>query len=90
MNDHLPNIQPELIDLPSLERLEPKDPSTHKPRILLLYGSTRERSFSRLMVRKLRACWKSSAPKPVSSTLPACRSRMTLRTPTRRCWNSAS
>jgi arsenic resistance protein ArsH len=28
MNDHLPNIQPELIDLPSLERLEPKDPST--------------------------------------------------------------
>ena len=37
MNDHLPNVQPELIDLPSLERLAPKDPSTHKPRILLLY-----------------------------------------------------
>ena len=52
MNDHLPNVQPELIDLPSLERLEPKDPSTHKPRILLLYGSTRERSFSRLMVQE--------------------------------------
>lgn len=52
MNDHLPNVQPELIDLPSLERLAPKDPSTHKPRILLLYGSTRERSFSRLMVQE--------------------------------------
>ena len=52
MNDHLPNVQPELIDLPSLERLEPKDPSMHKPRILLLYGSTRERSFSRLMVQE--------------------------------------
>lgn len=52
MNDHLPNVQPDLIDLPSLERLAPKDPSTHKPRILLLYGSTRERSFSRLMVQE--------------------------------------
>lgn len=52
MNDHLPNVQPELLDLPSLERLESKDPSTHKPRILLLYGSTRERSFSRLMVQE--------------------------------------
>lgn len=52
MKDHLPNVQPELIDLPSMERLEPKDLSTHKPRILLLYGSTRERSFSRLMVQE--------------------------------------
>ncbi|NBA98121.1 arsenical resistance protein ArsH [Pseudomonas sp. R5(2019)] len=52
MNDILPNIQPELVDLPSLEQLQPKDPSAHKPRILLLYGSTRERSFSRLMVQE--------------------------------------
>lgn len=52
MNDNLPNVQSELIELPSLERLEPKDPATHKPRILLLYGSTRERSFSRLLVQE--------------------------------------
>ncbi len=52
MNDHLPNVQPELLDLPSLGPLEPKDPSTHKPRILLLYGSTRKRSFSRLLVQE--------------------------------------
>lgn len=52
MNDVLPNIQPELVDLPSLEQLQPKEPSAHKPRILLLYGSTRERSFSRLMVQE--------------------------------------
>ena len=52
MNENLPNVQPELIDLPSLERLEPKDPANHKPRILLLYGSTRERSFSRLLVQE--------------------------------------
>ncbi len=52
MNDNLPNVQPELIDLQSLHRTEPNTPSTHKPRILLLYGSTRERSFSRLMVQE--------------------------------------
>lgn len=52
MNDNLPNVQPELIDLQSLHRAEPNTPSTHKPRILLLYGSTRERSFSRLMVQE--------------------------------------
>lgn len=52
MNDNLPNIRPELIDLPSLHRMEPNIPSTHKPRILLLYGSTRERSFSRLIVQE--------------------------------------
>ncbi|CAI3790354.1 NADPH-dependent FMN reductase ArsH [Pseudomonas sp. MM227] len=52
MNNNLPNFQPELIDLPSLHGMEPNTPSTHKPRILLLYGSTRERSFSRLMVQE--------------------------------------
>ncbi|MCU1720698.1 arsenical resistance protein ArsH [Pseudomonas sp. 5P_5.1_Bac1] len=52
MNDNLPNVRPELIDLPLLDRMEPNTPSTHKPRMLLLYGSTRERSFSRLMVQE--------------------------------------
>ncbi|MFO2466532.1 arsenical resistance protein ArsH [Pseudomonas sp. 15FMM2] len=52
MNQILPNIQPELLDAPSLEQLEPKGTLLHKPRILLLYGSTRERSFSRLMVQE--------------------------------------
>lgn len=42
MNDILPNIQPELVDLPSLEQLQPKEPSAQKLRILLLYGSTRD------------------------------------------------
>ena len=44
MNDDLPNLDPELL-LPASE-------STHKPRILLLYGSTRERSFSRLLTEE--------------------------------------
>jgi len=48
MQDTLPNIDPELLDLPGLDKLQPDDPQ-HKPRILLLYGSNRERSFSRLL-----------------------------------------
>ncbi|WP_440973603.1 arsenical resistance protein ArsH [Pseudomonas koreensis] len=52
MKDHFPNIDADLIDVPSLERLTPREPSTHKPRILLIYGSTRERSFSRLVVQE--------------------------------------
>ncbi|MDD1022274.1 arsenical resistance protein ArsH [Pseudomonas sp. TNT2022 ID1048] len=38
--------------MPSLEQLELRTPSLHKPRILLLYGSTRERSFSRLVTQE--------------------------------------
>lgn len=36
----------------SLDRLEPKERATHAPRILLLYGSLRQRSFSRLVVEE--------------------------------------
>jgi arsenic resistance protein ArsH len=38
MQDTLPNVHADLIDIPSLEQLEPRTPSLHKPRILLLYG----------------------------------------------------
>ena len=52
MQDTLPNVHADLIDIPSLEQLSPRTPSLHKPRILLLYGSTRERSFSRLVTQE--------------------------------------
>ncbi|MBN2976362.1 arsenical resistance protein ArsH [Pseudomonas fluorescens] len=52
MQDALPNVHADLIDIPSLEQLSPRTPSLHKPRILLLYGSTRERSFSRLVTQE--------------------------------------
>lgn len=42
----LPNLSSAAVSLPDLSRLRPV-PSTHKPRILLLYGSLRQRSFSR-------------------------------------------
>jgi arsenical resistance protein ArsH len=47
--DDLPNISQAVLETPSLERLTPARISTHPPRILLLYGSTRVRSFSRLV-----------------------------------------
>ncbi len=52
MQETLPNVQADLLDLPTLEQLTPAAPSRHKPRILLLYGSTRERSFSRLVTQE--------------------------------------
>ena len=47
---NLPNIDPELLDLPDLVRVEGGERPAHPPRILLLYGSLRERSYSRLLV----------------------------------------
>lgn len=46
----LPNLESDLFDIPSPEKLFSIQASTHRPRILLLYGSLRERSFSRLVV----------------------------------------
>ena len=51
MND-LPNIAPDCLQVPTAEDLVPAERSTHPPRILLLYGSLRERSFSRLVVEE--------------------------------------
>ena len=48
----LDNLDQESVVVPSLEKLEVESPSTHSPRILLLYGSLRERSFSRLVVEE--------------------------------------
>jgi len=47
MSDHLPNLDASLFDA-----AKPSITAEHKPRILLLYGSTRERSFSRLLVEE--------------------------------------
>ncbi|WP_233080807.1 arsenical resistance protein ArsH [Rheinheimera soli] len=45
---NLPNIKQGVFALPSNQQLFADKPAEHKPRILLLYGSLRERSFSRL------------------------------------------
>ncbi|MGC8120378.1 arsenical resistance protein ArsH [Marinobacter sp. VGCF2001] len=48
----LPNLDPELFDAPASHKLHVASPSDHRPRLLLLYGSLRERSFSRLVVEE--------------------------------------
>lgn len=48
----LPNLIPELFKVPAADELFFRQPASHKPRILLLYGSLRSRSFSRLVVEE--------------------------------------
>ncbi|MCV3739350.1 arsenical resistance protein ArsH [Rhizobium sp. TRM96647] len=48
MSDTFPAASPEHFRLPDLEALRPAF-STHKPRIVILYGSLREVSYSRLL-----------------------------------------
>lgn len=48
MSAELPNLKNDLIGQFSCR----SEPSRHQPRILLLHGSTRERSFSRLLVEE--------------------------------------
>lgn len=48
----LPNIDQEPFHKPDLEKLRSHAPLIHPPKILLLYGSLRERSFSRLLAEE--------------------------------------
>ncbi len=45
----LPNLESDLLPTPTFAEVQAKELS-HPPRILLLYGSNRERSYSRLAV----------------------------------------
>jgi len=48
----LPNIDAAQLDMPSMDKLAQVGDMTHPPRILLLYGSLRERSFSRFLTHE--------------------------------------
>jgi arsenic resistance protein ArsH len=48
----LPNIRVSQLDLPTMEKLSPGGDADHPPRILMLYGSLRERSFSRFLTEE--------------------------------------
>jgi arsenic resistance protein ArsH len=52
MSDPLPALDPRFVDQPTPQTLGLAEPMTHPPRFLLLYGSLRERSFSRFMVEE--------------------------------------
>ncbi|MEK1904614.1 MAG: arsenical resistance protein ArsH [Pseudomonas sp.] len=51
-DDNLPNLDFDLLELPDAKRLANPLQATHAPRILLLYGSTRQHSFSRLLTEE--------------------------------------
>ncbi|MBO1073059.1 arsenical resistance protein ArsH [Roseomonas marmotae] len=48
----MPALRADLLAPPDPARLEPARRAQHPPRILLLYGSLRERSYSRLLVEE--------------------------------------
>ncbi|MDQ0081954.1 arsenical resistance protein ArsH [Variovorax sp. YR752] len=48
----LPNVDAGHFHRPDLRQLLPTERATHAPRILLLYGSVRERSYSRLLTEE--------------------------------------
>ena len=48
----LPNVDASLLPVPTSERLHSTAPSRHAPRFLLLCGSLRERSYSRLLAQE--------------------------------------
>lgn len=48
---NLPNVDADCITVPQIDRLRAKT-ATHPPRILLLYGSLRERSYSRFLTQE--------------------------------------
>jgi len=45
----IPNVNASMLGTPDIEKLTPTAVSTHAPRILLLYGSLRPTSYSRLV-----------------------------------------
>ncbi|SEB17288.1 arsenical resistance protein ArsH [Paraburkholderia sartisoli] len=49
MTQDIPNVSAPHLDTPDLRKLEPRAVSQHAPRILLLYGSLRPTSYSRLL-----------------------------------------
>jgi arsenic resistance protein ArsH len=48
----LPNLDADLFDVPDAERVHAGEGLVHPPRFLLLYGSLRERSYSRFLVQE--------------------------------------
>lgn len=52
LSNDMPNVDASRFDVPSMEKLEVVAPITHAPRFLLLYGSLRDRSFSRLLIEE--------------------------------------
>ncbi len=60
----LPNLDEQAFEKPCLDRLLPAQRATHAPRILLLYGSVRERSYSRLLTEEAARLLRTMGAEP--------------------------
>lgn len=60
----LPNLDIQSFEVPGLARLLPLQRATHPPRILLLYGSARERSYSRLLTEEAARLLRTMGAEP--------------------------
>lgn len=49
MDNAIPNVKLAQLDIPTMDKLAQQGDLAHPPRILMLYGSLRERSFSRFL-----------------------------------------
>ena len=49
LDQTFPALDASLFQVPTVEQLQVREPSRHAPRFLMLYGSLRQRSYSRLL-----------------------------------------
>jgi arsenic resistance protein ArsH len=92
VND-LPNIDPALFEAPDTGRLWMPQRRSHPPRFLMLYGSLRERSYSKLLTleaARLLQAMGGEDPYLRSVALPHCPTTRRSRTPRCRSCGTAA
>jgi len=87
--DTTPNLDTTLCVEADRNALLRPELSTHKPRILLLHGSLRPRSFSRLVNQEAALILEHLGLKRASTIRPDCLCRTMRKRPTPRCRNCA-
>jgi hypothetical protein len=86
----LPNLDEQSFETPDLTRLLPAQRATHAPRILLLYGSARERSYSRLLTEEAARLLRKLGAEPRILIHVGCRCQTMRRRATPRSRSCAS
>jgi hypothetical protein len=84
LTDALKNIDPALLDAPLTEDKLKAREITHPPRILMLYGSLRARSYSRLTTEEGARLLTAMGAEVKISARPACHCPMMRRRRTRK------
>ena len=84
INDELKNIDAALLDTPLTEQKLSVSAVAHPPRILMLYGSLRERSYSRLATEEAARLLTAMGAEVKILIRPACHFLTTPRRRTRK------